>query len=581
MPTSAIPANKKINTDKLFQRLPILALSGQKSSVEQIAYEVLNLLLEGLDADIGQINLLPRGGRVEKVCIVKDGKPWLKKDMNLHLFDPTKGFNGIVMSTGKVVLVEDIWASDGNKEGNPFLELYSSMNDLYVAEIKKPVASTLFLPIKRGDDVFCTIELSRYRGRAPLGLAEKIPADEFAKQYGTLIMNYILDVKNRIAIHTAHDKLNILSRLIATNGDVDYTDAVVAYRTLSAAELGFAFFRKGSGYSASSLRLVAWHNDAVMEVDFPEFTPSADSILCDNSEVSYPIEGEANGRRLLRFRQRISEFPTLKRKEQQFLLNCIDSISSYVIYPLHMLNQDLGAIYLASSRPRFWEFLHMTPFLSLYNGLLKSFLLNERIAMYLSEMSRKIQNPGLNCQAALKGALAEGHPKALADMKVANALSGIDKLLAELHHQGDILKCIPKSIHFIPWLKAFMNQKSAQYPGVKINILVKKELPTDCIVAANYEQLETVFENLFLNSFQAINEQRRTNPDFAGNIDITLWKKKESMALIFADNGLSYKTNSGRGLAQSKKILQRLGGNIRCYKRPFQVYLVFPLSHGS
>jgi hypothetical protein len=123
--------NKKLIADKLFQRLPILALSGQKSSVDLIAYEVLNLLMEGLDADIGQINLLPRGGRVEKVCIVKDGKPWMKKDMNLHLFDPTKGFHGIVMSTGKAVLVDDIWAPDGgeNSRGNPFLELYPSMND--------------------------------------------------------------------------------------------------------------------------------------------------------------------------------------------------------------------------------------------------------------------------------------------------------------------------------------------------------------------------------------------------------------------------------------------------------------------
>jgi signal transduction histidine kinase len=449
-----------------------------------------------------------------------------------------------------------------------------------VAEIKKPVASTLFLPIKRGDDVFCTIEISRFRGRVPFGPAEKAPADEFAIKYGTLIMNYILDIKNRIAINTAHDKLNILARLIATNGEVDYTDAVVAYRTLSAAEIGFAFFRKGSGYSASSLRLVAWHNDEVMEVYFPEFTPSADSILCDNSEVSFPVEGTASGRRLLRFRQRISEFPTLKRKEQQFLLHCIDSINSYVIYPLHMLNQDLGAIYLGSSRPEFWEFLHMTPFLSLYNGLLKSFLLNERIAMNLSEMSVKIQNPGFSCQAALKGALAEGHPKALEDLKVVNAISGIDKLLGELHLQGDILKCTQKNIHFIPWLKAFMNQKSAQYPGVKINISVKKELPADCIVAANYEQLETVFENLFLNSFQAINEQRQTNPNFAGVVDITLWKKKEFIAVTFADNGLPYQTTSGRGLSQSKKIMQYLGGNIRCYKNPFQVYLVFPLSLG-
>jgi signal transduction histidine kinase len=572
--------SKKIIADKLFQRLPILALSGQKSSIELIAYEVLHLLMDGLDADIGQINLLPRGGRVEKVCIVKDGKPWLKKDMNLHLFDPTKGFHGIVMATGRAVLVDDIWAPDGGSDNNsnPFLDLYPSMNDLYVAEIKKPAASTLFLPIKRGDDVFCTIELSRLRGRPPFGLAEKIPADEFAVKYGALVMNYILDIKNRIAIHTAHDKLNMLARLIATNGEVDYTGAVAAYRTLSAAEIGFAFFRGGSGYFASSLRLVAWHHDEVMEVYFPEFTPSADSILCDNSEVSYPIEGETNGRRLLRFRRRIAEFPTLKRKEQQFLLNCIDSIASYVIYPLHMLNQDLGAIYLGSSRPQFWEFLHMTPFLSLYNGLLKSFLLNERIAMYLKEMSLKIQNSGFIYQSALKEALAEGHPSALEDMRVVNAISGIDKLLTELDQQGGLLKCVERSIQFIPWLRAFLNQKSAQYPGVKIDMLIRKNLSIDATIVADYEQLETIFENIFSNSIRAINEQRQTDSDFTGKIDITLWQKKNSLAIIINDNGLPYQAKNGRGLLQSKKIIQNLGGNIRCYKNPFQVYLVLPLS---
>ena len=59
-------------------------------------------------------------------------------------------------------------------------------------------------------------------------------------------------------------------------------------------------------------------------------------------------------------------------------------------------------MHLASSRIDFAKFLHMSPFLSLYNSLLKSFLLNERVAEHLSEISLKIHNPGFIAWRALK-----------------------------------------------------------------------------------------------------------------------------------------------------------------------------------
>lgn len=439
---------KVIRAEPFFRKLPTLAIAGDEQSVDRIAYELLNLLMKGVDADIGQINLLPLGGRVEKVCIVKDGEPWLREGMDLHLYNPSKGFTGRVMSSGKTLLIADIWGDAPENGANPFLAISSQMDLRYVEEIKKPVASALFLPIKRGSEIFCMIELSRYRHKPPFNAADQKPVDEFAAQYGTLIINYILDTKNRIALNTAHYKLNILSRLIASNAKVDYADAVIAYRTLSAADLGFAFFRRGSGYGSHPIRIVAWHREEVVEVYFPEFQLSTDSILCDKSDISYPIEGNSSCWRLLRFRERISKGDGVKKKEQQFLLKVIDSIRSYVIYPLHMLDQDLGAILLASSRNDFCKFLQMSPFLSLYNSLLKSFLLNERVAEHLSEISLKIHNPGFYCLAGLKTALLQENTALLSNSKIKAAISGLETLLTEVHEKGKILKCRERNIHF-------------------------------------------------------------------------------------------------------------------------------------
>jgi hypothetical protein len=77
---------------RLPERIPALAFSGEESAVDLILYEVLRLLVDEVKADIGHINLLPKGGRVEKVCMLKDRQPWwLRKNTDLHLFDPTMG----------------------------------------------------------------------------------------------------------------------------------------------------------------------------------------------------------------------------------------------------------------------------------------------------------------------------------------------------------------------------------------------------------------------------------------------------------------------------------------------------------
>ena len=124
-----------LSAENLLERIPVLAISGDDSAVDSILYETLQVLLKGVDADIGQINLLPKGGRVEKICIIKDGKPWLKKGLGMHLFEPSKGFTGLVMATGQSVLVGDIWAKSTKKMPNPFPALASEMNEHYVNDI--------------------------------------------------------------------------------------------------------------------------------------------------------------------------------------------------------------------------------------------------------------------------------------------------------------------------------------------------------------------------------------------------------------------------------------------------------------
>jgi hypothetical protein len=175
---SMTAAKKIIHAERFFKQLTTLAIAGDEQSVDRIAYELLNLLMGDVNADIGQISLLPKGGRVEKVCIVKDGQPWMREDMGLHLYNPGKGFTGRVIATGQTLLVEDIWAENGGDQANPFLKIFPYMDTRYVDEIKKPVASTLILPIKRGNEIFSTIGLSRYRGKPPFDVSDQNPLDD-------------------------------------------------------------------------------------------------------------------------------------------------------------------------------------------------------------------------------------------------------------------------------------------------------------------------------------------------------------------------------------------------------------------
>jgi len=563
---------KVIPTERFFQKLPVLAITGDEQSVDRIAYELLNLLMDSAGANTGQISLLPRGGRVEKVCIIKDGKPWLWADLGLHLYNPSKGFTGEVIRRGRTILVKDIWAKTYEGGANPFLEICDSMESRYLEDIKKPVSSTLILPIKRNNEIFCTIELGRYRGRQPFTKDDQQPLDAFSSQYGPLIINYLLDTKNRIALNIAYEKLNNLSRFIASTGKIDYCEAVTAYQTLSSADLGFAFFRRGEGHS---LYLVAWRGEDLREIYFSEFCPSVDSVLCDNSDISFPIEGTGQHRRLLRFRSRLLDCQGINKNDLQFLLNIIDSIRSYVVYPLHMLNQDLGVINLASSRNDFCRYLHMSPFLSLYNSLLRSFLLNERVAGQLSQISLKIHNPGFYCLGGIKTALAVENPKLLTNPKISAGLNCLDNLLSEIHEQGKVLKCRPRHIHFRKWLSAWIEQKRAHQPGVTI-MFQAQDMPQGAQVFANYEHLETLFENLFANSLRAINARQSEERLNESKINLTVTAKENNLLVRFQDNGQPYKTVSGRGVPQIESIMQELGGSFSRETQPYAVTLTFP-----
>ena len=82
-----------LSAENLLEKIPVLAISGDDLAVDSILYETLSVLLKGVDADIGQINLLPRGGRVEKSCIIKDGAPWpMGVDMHLLPLQRIHGF---------------------------------------------------------------------------------------------------------------------------------------------------------------------------------------------------------------------------------------------------------------------------------------------------------------------------------------------------------------------------------------------------------------------------------------------------------------------------------------------------------
>ena len=575
MPNVASLLERTVRWVRLPERIPALASSGEESAVDLILYEVLRLLVDEVKADIGHMNLLPKGGRVEKVCTLKNRQPWLRKKTDLHLFDPYHGFTGEVMRSGQSILVKDIWEPGTEADPNPFLEVYTTMNERYVKEIKAPLASIIIAPIKRGHDIFCTIELGRYREREPFNQEDKELIDAFGRQYGSLVIDYILDVKNRIAINTAHKKLLTLSRLIASNQPVDYRDAVEAYMKLSAADIGFAFFKTGE-LRASNYRTLVWQGEEIREVLLSDFLPSSGSMLRSDTEVSFLIEGEGGDDRLLNFKKRIRDFPGVKTKDRRFIHACLDEVRSYVAYPLHLLGQDLGAIVLGSRRERFWEFLHMNPFLDLYNSLLKSFLLNERVIHYLSDVSLKIHNPGYYCLAGVKGPLAMKYPDALQDPDVSTALAGLEKLFDELHDQGKVLRVREKNIHLLKWIKAFVGQKGALLPGFEIELDSAGGSLRDCVSRAREQQLEAIFENLFTNSVRAITSRQQNDPSAIGRITIRAWQDKDRIKVMFKDNGAPYPTVSGRGVVQVREEMRQLGGTLRRYRSPYRVVLSFP-----
>ncbi len=569
--------SQKIIADSLLERIPMLAISGEGIVVDRILDEVLELLITQVNADIGQISLLPKAGRVEKLRIIKDRQPWLQKGKNMHLFNPCKGFTGKVIATGKSILVDDIWAQDGPRHTNPFLELASKMNSSYIEEIKKPVSSIIIIPIKRGEDIFCTVELSRYRSKSGFTIDDQLVLDEFAKQYGSLIMDYVLDIKNRIAFKTAHKRLLDFSRTTASNKPVNYRNVVEPYAKLSAADIVLAFFKTGSIHD-SSYRMVVWQENNAVEILLKDFMPSKESILRDDIYSLFPVEGMGSDDRLLRFSERIMSYEDISKEKRDMIDDILKTVKSYVVFPLHTLSQELGAIILGSCRPKFWPYLNMNPFLDLYNSLLKSFLLNERVIQYLSDISLKIHNPGYYCLGSLKGAIAKAAPQLLANPKITEAFNGLDKLFGELHDQGKILRWRNKNILFVKWLQVFVNRKSSDYPGLKINLKYNTDDDYKTRILASDEQLETIFENLISNCVRAIAKRQYKENSLVGEINILLELKDKMLEVKIQDNGIIYDTVSGRGVNQIKEEMEALGGSVFVEKNPYQTNLVFPVN---
>ena len=218
----------------------------------------------------------------------------------------------------------------------------------------------------------------------------------------------------------------------------------------------------------------------------------------------------------------------------------------------------------------------MNPFLSLYNSLLKSFLLNERVINCLSNVSLRIHNPGFYCLSALKGSLISKCPNIFHDPEVKGALNGLEQLLNELHDEGKLLRSREKNLFFVKWLRAFICQKRAQIPGIEISLEIKGRSIDNCLLVTSKEELETIFENLFSNSIRAISARQRGEDIICGMISINVRQEKRRVRVRFQDNGTSYATVTGRGIPQIKGLMHNLGGKIRRYKKPCRVFLDFP-----
>ena len=574
---SRMPKNfeNNISADQLLERIPILALSGEDSSVDLILFETIKLLVEKVDANIGQVTLLPMGGRLEKLCILKDGKPWQKKIKMPRYYDSTMGFTGKVINTGKSILIKDIWEKGTEQKPNPFIELVPELDIDYVIQVKKPVASIIILPVKHDGEVFCTIELSRYRKRKPFDGSHKKMLDDFTSRYGRIIIDYVLDIKARSAVNTSSKKLLNMARLIASNRPIDYREVVKPYINLSSADAGMAWFKTGA-IDDLSFRMIIWRDDEIREILLNNFSPSDDSILRDSDISIFPVEEGEQDRRLINFSKRLLTFPGINENDRQFVLETLEKIKSYVVYSLHMLSQELGAIALASFRPRFWKFLHMNPFLSLYNSLLKSFLLNERVIQYLWDTSRKVHNPGFYCLGTLKSGLLKANPSLLFQNEdISRAFSGLEKLLSELHEYGTLIKWRSKKINLGKWIQAFFQRKAAEFPMLKIEYNTK-EHENGYHVLASDEQLETIFENLFANCMRAISSRQAMDRYINGKILISAAHLDAVIEIVVRDNGIKYETVSGRGVNQIHEEMKNLKGDVRITQEPYQTFLYFP-----
>jgi signal transduction histidine kinase len=242
----------------------------------------------------------------------------------------------------------------------------------------------------------------------------------------------------------------------------------------------------------------------------------------------------------------------------------------------------LGVIILGSRRQEFWQFLHMNSFLALYNSLLRSFLLNERIIQQLSDVSNKIHNPGFYMLGALKSAMiSKTDPINLKDDTAFKCLEGIYNLFVELHEQGKILRWRKKSIYFASWLRAYIQRKIAQHPYFTISLNLMDDRISEKRILASDEQLETIFENLFSNSVRAITAFQVNKSSFVGRIDITIELKEKSIEVIFTDNGEKYNTVSGRGITQIEMEMKGLDGSVSINEKPYQTHLIFPIINNN
>jgi signal transduction histidine kinase len=325
---------------------------------------------------------------------------------------------------------------------------------------------------------------------------------------------------------------------------------------------------------------VMWNGGDVREILLSNFVPSGESVLRDEHDSIFPVEGEVGDKRLIRFQRRIDQLPDLSTEDRDFLLNGLSGVKSYVIYSLHMLSQELGVIILGSQRPKFWQFLHMNSFLALYNSLLRSFLLNERIIQQLSDVSNKIHNPGFYMLGALKSSMiSKTNPIHLKEDNAFKSLEGIHNLFVELHEQGKALRWRKKSIYIASWLRAFIHRKMAQLPYIKISLSLMDEDLSEKRIMASDEQLETIFENLFSNSVRAINAFKIKESSFVGRIDITMDLKEKTIEVIFKDNGEKYNTVSGRGIKQIEMEMKCLEGMMIINENPYQTHLIFLIIH--